>query len=147
MIRSILAVIAGCVVFMVFGMATRATWSAQSDSELTLFGSLAGWLTSGYVAALISRRAYIAHAFAVFLLCAGVPAIIAHFTGLHRDWIRWGVGVTNAAVAMTWGGLFRSWQVSHRLLPNQSPVPSALDAASSALRSTSQVGVGSGHGR
>lgn len=30
---------------------------------------------------------------------------------------------------------------------NQSPEPSAVDAASSALRSTSQVGVGSGHGR
>ena len=129
MIRSILAVIAGCAVFMLFGMAMRATWSEESDSTLTLFGALAGWLASGYVTALISRRAYIAHTFVVFVLCAGLPAIIGHFTGMHRDWMRWGVGVSNAAIAMTWSGLLRSWQVSHRRLPPNialEPTPTAI---------------------
>jgi hypothetical protein len=130
MLRSILAVFAGFAVFMLFGIAMRATWSEQSESNLTLFGAIAGWLASGYVTALICRRAYITHTFVAFVLCAGIPAIIGHFTGIHRDWMRWDVGLSNAAIAFTWCGFFRNWQVSHRRLPpNEGNAPNGAPTA------------------
>lgn len=113
--RSILAIGCGLAVFLVFGLLTRAIWGSPAPhSALTLLGALAGTLLAGYITAFISRRAYFAHTLVTAGLCLVVPLIVGLFTGLQRDWAQWTVGAVSGTALVTWGGLFRNWQVVRR---------------------------------
>jgi len=113
MIRSVLAIGSGFVFFMVWGFLTGAAWGSGRSSPLSLFGGALGMLLTGYIAACLSRRAYLTHTFVVALLCIAVTAFVGHSNGVQRDWGRWGVGAFTAILWTTWSGLFRNWQLSH----------------------------------
>jgi hypothetical protein len=109
MIRSILAVAAG--LFLV--IATNVlTGSLQIPPVIILAIRLIGLVAAGYVAAFISKRAPITHAFAVAAICFIISILSALVKSKYQDWPMWISGNFAATIYATWGGLFRKWQIS-----------------------------------
>jgi hypothetical protein len=109
MIRSILAVAAG--LFLVIAI-NVLTGSLQILPVIILAIRLIGLVAAGYVAAFISKRAPITHAFAVLAICFIISILSALVKSKYQDWLMWISGNFGATIYATWGGLFRKWQIS-----------------------------------
>jgi hypothetical protein len=70
-------------------------------------------IVAGYVAALISKRAPIIPTLAIAIICAAIS--IGSIKSEYGNWLTWMSGNFGAAILVTWGGLFRKWQITENL--------------------------------
>lgn len=117
MIRSILAIGIGWTVIVLANVLTGALGahppSAGSTPALILLIRLLSIGVAGYIAALIGKRAPVAHALAVGGLSLCFQLLSSIIKEQQSDLGRWAVGATTAMLVLAAAGFFRSWQL-HR---------------------------------
>jgi hypothetical protein len=109
MIRSILAVASGLLVAIAINAVTA---SLQMLPLITLAIRLVGLVFAGYVTAFISKHARITHAFTVAAVSFTVFILSVFTKSEHQNWLMWICDAFGSTIFITWGGLFRKWQVS-----------------------------------
>ena len=112
---------AGLLTLVATGVVESAFNFAHATALLT--GTI-GSLIAGYVVALICKRAQVTHVLVLMALIAGI-SILSHFSQVaHADWTSLAVGSLESAICLTWGALFRKWQISKSSRDGQKEKPS-----------------------